>query len=645
LGHGGRSRQVATLADGEGHLTTFERDGFDRPLKTRFPNKNSSGSSTSDYIQYGYDLASNTVTRRGRDAAVISFVHDDLNRLKLKDWATGPGDVAYTYDNLGRLKTSATSSQTLSFGYDALGRNISQAGPLATLTYQYDLAGRRTRQTWPDATYFVYDYDMAGDMTAIRENGATTGDGVLATFDYNNLGMRTSLTRGNGVITTYGHDALGRLTDIAHDFSSTTYDLDLGLTYTAANQIRTREASNDAFAWNDHSNVDLGYTANNLNQLKTAGATTLTYDSNGNLTTDGAKTFVYDIEHRLTQETASGTTLSYDPAGRLYETGPSTVRFAYDGIDLVAEYDSSNQLQRRDVFGPDTDEPLVWYEGAGTTLRRWFAADERGSTIAVTNGNGVATKLYAYDEYGQPSYGMHRFLYTGQVWLPEIGIYSYKSRNYDPQLGIFMQMDPVGYASGPNLYCYVHDDPVNFSDPFGLADVDEVLVTTYRLQHANPPPQSLLALQQDFRGLQQALYQERSPARDTPSPESDKPLPPCMAAFLKRYYPTSNVDKVRLHNGSPFELTGNSVTFGYNINLAYPRIFSNPLSDTRHIFHEYTHVRQYEAGTLSIGGYVVDAIKSGFNHDKIPSEIQADANAAVLGDLFPQTPEGRSCPQ
>ncbi|NWG52968.1 MAG: hypothetical protein HXY28_04550 [Hydrogenophilaceae bacterium] len=43
-----------------------------------------------------------------------------------------------------------------------------------------DAASRRTRITWPEAFYAVYDYDVVGAITAIRENGATSGAGVLA---------------------------------------------------------------------------------------------------------------------------------------------------------------------------------------------------------------------------------------------------------------------------------------------------------------------------------------------------------------------------------------------------------------------------------------------------------------------------------
>lgn len=53
---------------------------------------------------------------------------------------------------------------------------------------------------------------------------------------------------------------------------------------------------------------------------------------------------------------------------RLYQSVGAgiTTRFGYDGVDLIGEYNSSNTLLRRYVHGPGSDEPLVWYEGAGT---------------------------------------------------------------------------------------------------------------------------------------------------------------------------------------------------------------------------------------------------------------------------------------
>jgi RHS repeat-associated protein len=221
------------------------------------------------------------------------------------------------------------------------------------------------------------------------------------------------------------------------------------------------------------SNVNRLYGANGLNQLiaATPGAgqtsvANLGYDGRGNLNLSGTTSYVYTTENRLA--TAASQSLAYDSVDRLLFVGGVAV-FRYDGTELIQERSPSNGLARRYVHGPGTDEPLVWYEGAGTTDRRWLHADERGSIIAVSNSAGSVIAINSYDEYGIPaSTNQGRFQYTGQTWLPEIGLYYYKARMYSPTLGRFMQTDPIGYKDGINWYDYVDGDPVNRGDPTGL---------------------------------------------------------------------------------------------------------------------------------------------------------------------------------
>jgi RHS repeat-associated protein len=311
--------------------------------------------------------------------------------------------------------------------------------------------------TWPDAFYTATEYNLANAITAIRENGAASGPGVLASYAYDNLGRRVSVTRGNGVVTSYAYDAAQRLATLAHDLAGAGQDQSYGFSYNTAGGLIARTASNAAYSWSPPGPGSVAYADNGRNQYTTVAGAAQSYDWRGNLTTGGLG---YDVHNRLIAGPSSSA-FAYDPAGRLRESVGAgvTTRFLYDGIEAIAEYNASNVLQRRFVFGPGVDEPLVWYEGAGVSDRRWLIADERGSVVAVTNSAGAATSINTYDEYGAPgASNAGRFQYTGQMWLPEAQLYHYRARAYVPALGRFAQTDPIGFSGGMNLYAYVGND-------------------------------------------------------------------------------------------------------------------------------------------------------------------------------------------
>jgi len=166
---------------------------------------------------------------------------------------------------------------------------------------------------------------------------------------------------------------------------------------------------------------------------------------------------------------------TYDPSGRRIakDVDGTVTKYVYDGDHCIAEYDGSNNLLRKYIYGPCIDEPICMIETTGTYADTYYYHyDALGSVVALSDSDGDMSQTYEYDVYGQvaasdPNHP-NPFLFTGRRYDTETGFYYYRARYYNATIGRFLQTDPIGYEGGMNWYGYCANNSLNCVDPLGL---------------------------------------------------------------------------------------------------------------------------------------------------------------------------------
>jgi RHS repeat-associated protein len=167
--------------------------------------------------------------------------------------------------------------------------------------------------------------------------------------------------------------------------------------------------------------------------------------------------YVYDVMNRRIAKSVDG----------------ATTHFVYDRDNVLLEFEEGiADPSMRYLHGPQVDQVLAQEDALGTS--EWLLGDHLGTIKDVVDDSGNLLNHLIFDSYGNlvgETDGSvdSRYAFTGREFDEETGLYYYRARYYNGELGRFISEDPVGFESETeNLYGYVENSPTNKIDPLGL---------------------------------------------------------------------------------------------------------------------------------------------------------------------------------
>ena len=321
-----------------------------------------------------------------------------------------------------------------------------------------------------------YTWDVLGNLTTRTDTtGATGADGtrdLTETFTYDTLNRLTSSRVGTGAKQTVTYDALGNI---------------------------TRKTGVGGYLY--------GLGSAGPHAASFAGDATYTYDAAGNLTRENRDgTFTRSLDYtpfNKVSRIVKGThtvSFAYGPERARYKrtdtSGSNTTTTLYVGsVEKVTRSGSLYEYKRYIAGGAAliTEKHATTVENGVSTetetvTTQYLLKDHLGSVAVITNALGAIDQELSYDAWGQRrnaatwgdltamarmSFDVSRTTrgFTGHEMVDAVGIVHMNGRIYDPNLGRFMQADPViqfpDFSQSHNRYSYVLNNPLAYTDPSG----------------------------------------------------------------------------------------------------------------------------------------------------------------------------------
>ncbi|GAA5018200.1 hypothetical protein GCM10023206_31550 [Acinetobacter puyangensis] len=431
-------------------------------------------------------------------------------------------DTVYSYDVYDRISQKSTVNQLFN-------RYAAKSGQTLNVSYGYSMGGKPSSMTLPSGRNITYSYTATGMLSSINLNGSAlirniTHDGAnritawwwgasggaryIRSYNYNNIGTIDAILNYNqaettNYVLTHRYDADGRVTTINRN----TGTID-NYVYDAANRLKSESRHTNGVATYS---ISYGYDKNgNRISLSATGqhlqpAANASYAYSGNKLASFSKNNVaQSISHTANAELNYGTYLpAYDNGGRrkvdrlntnnyydmnynhknersyrgyVVNGAVSTMtQYIYDeDSHLIGEY-NKNGVQVEYVWLGDI--PVAAIYGSGTNTKIYYIVTDAQNTprrLIDSVSHAVAwswdsTAFGLGNPVGTVTFNLR---FPGQYYDAATGQFYNHNRYYNPELGRYMEADPIGLEGGLNPYAYAGNNPVMNVDPSGLYSFD-----------------------------------------------------------------------------------------------------------------------------------------------------------------------------